>query len=86
MRAEQLAVVGTLSASIGHEIANPAMYAELHLQFAIDRALEEGATLLTLFLVPALCATWFKARRPTTAPAGTTPLPLLGAAERQRSV
>ena len=44
VRAEQLAVVGTLSASIGHEIANPAMYAQLHLQFAMDRALEEGGS------------------------------------------
>jgi signal transduction histidine kinase len=42
-RAEQLAMIGTLSASIGHEIANPAMYAQLHLQFAIDRAVHDGA-------------------------------------------
>jgi C4-dicarboxylate-specific signal transduction histidine kinase len=44
VRAEQLAVVGTLSASIGHEIANPAMYAQIHLQFALERAIEEGAS------------------------------------------
>lgn len=43
-RAEQLAAVGTLSASIGHEIGNPTMYAQLHLQFAIERAATEGVS------------------------------------------
>jgi two-component system C4-dicarboxylate transport sensor histidine kinase DctB len=44
VRAEQLATLGTMSASIGHEIANPAMYAQLHLQFAIDSASVEGVS------------------------------------------
>jgi len=43
-RAERLAAVGTLSASISHEIANPAMYAELHLRFAMERASAEGVS------------------------------------------
>jgi two-component system, NtrC family, sensor kinase len=43
-RAEQLAAIGTLSASIGHEIGNPTMYAQLHLQFAIERAAAEGVS------------------------------------------
>ncbi len=40
-RAAQLAALGTLSASIGHEIGNPTMYAQLHLQFALERAKAE---------------------------------------------
>jgi len=43
-RAEQLAALGTLSASIGHEIGNPTMYAQLHLQFALERAAVEGVS------------------------------------------
>jgi C4-dicarboxylate-specific signal transduction histidine kinase len=43
-RAEQLAALGTLSASIGHEIGNPTMYAQLHLQLAIERAAVEGVS------------------------------------------
>ncbi len=48
VRAEQLSTLGTLSASIGHEIANPAMYAQMHLQFAIERATNDGVSQATL--------------------------------------
>ena len=44
IRSEQLAVLGTMSASIGHEIANPAMYAQIHVQFALERAALEGSS------------------------------------------
>jgi C4-dicarboxylate-specific signal transduction histidine kinase len=37
-----------LSAAIGHEIGNPTMYAQLHLQFAIERAASEGVSKATL--------------------------------------
>jgi len=48
VRAQQLSTLGTLSASIGHEIANPAMYAQMHLQFALESAINDGASKATL--------------------------------------